>query len=283
MVASSAAVYGDTQGTPAEESRPASPVSPYGFHKFMMEQLCREYSQVFGLETAVLRMFSVYGEGLRKQLLWDCGVKLMADTDSIGLGGTGDELRDWIHIDDAVAMIRHIAPLASVQCPIFNGGSGVAVKVRDIVALLSQSLQRPKRVRFSGISRRGDPIVLVADTARISSTGISCRIPMNSGMQRYADWFKLARNRIMKTNRTFRLPADGVWTGGVNYLETVCRAPCSRAFRPGLRTRRVLQFRRRSQAAGALRISARNPPRLRPGDRARAARRPRGGVGAWTQ
>jgi UDP-glucose 4-epimerase len=81
-----------------------------------------------------------------------------------------------------------------VQCPIFNGGSGVAVKVRDIVALLSQSLQRPKHVKFSGISRRGDPIVLVADTARIGSTGISCRIPMNSGIERYADWFKLARN-----------------------------------------------------------------------------------------
>ena len=49
----------------------------------MMEQLCEEYSQIFGLETAVLRMFSVYGEGLRKQLLWDCSVKLMSDADSI--------------------------------------------------------------------------------------------------------------------------------------------------------------------------------------------------------
>lgn len=194
VVASSAAVYGDTRGTPADESRPSSPVSPYGFHKLMMEQLCHEYSQVFGLETAVLRMFSVYGEGLRKQLLWDCGGKLMAESDSIELGGTGEELRDWIHIDDAVAMMRHVASLAGVSCPIFNGGSGVAVKVRDIVALLSQSLQRPKRVKFSGISRRGDPIVLVANTARITATGISCRVPLNVGMQRYADWFKGARN-----------------------------------------------------------------------------------------
>ena len=75
-----------------------------------------------------------------------------------------------------------------------NGGSGAAVKVRDIVMLLAKSLQRAKRVEFSGISRRGDPLVLVADTARISSTGISCRIPLDDGVQRFADWFKTARS-----------------------------------------------------------------------------------------
>src|SRR6267154_1778273 len=194
VVASSAAVYGDTEGAPADESRRPAPVSPYGYHKLMMEQLCHEYSRVFGLETAVLRMFSVYGEGLRKQLLWDCGVKLMADVESIELGGTGEELRDWILVDDAVAMMLHVAGRASVDCEIFNGGSGVAVRVRDIVALLSKSLQRTVRVEFSGIRRRGDPIVLVADAGRIASAGISCRIPMNVGIQRYADWFKFARN-----------------------------------------------------------------------------------------
>src|SRR5205807_5394499 len=66
VTVSSAAVYGDTRAEPAEETRPVQPVSPYGYHKLMMEQLCQEYSQVFGLRTAILRLFSVYGEGLRK-------------------------------------------------------------------------------------------------------------------------------------------------------------------------------------------------------------------------
>jgi UDP-glucose 4-epimerase len=194
VVASSAAVYGDTGGVPAQESRGAAPVSPYGYHKLMMEQLCHEYSRVFGLQTAVLRMFSVYGEGLRKQLLWDCSVKLMQDAESIELGGTGEELRDWVHVDDAAAMMHRVAELASVDCPIFNGGSGVAVRVRDIVTLLSESLNRSVRVRFSGISRRGDPMVLVADAARLTSVGVSCRVPINLGVRRYADWFKTVRN-----------------------------------------------------------------------------------------
>ncbi len=193
VVASSAAVYGDTAGRPANESRRPAPVSPYGYHKLMMEQLCEEYSQIFGLETAVLRMFSVYGEGLRKQHLWDCSVKLMSDADSIELGGTGEELRDWVHIDDVVIMMHRIAALASVDCPVFNGGSGVGVRVRDIVMQLSKSLRRPVQIRFSGISRPGDPTMLVADSDRIASAGISCRIPLSVGVQRYADWFQAAR------------------------------------------------------------------------------------------
>ena len=148
----------------------------------------------FGLETAALRMFSVYGEGLRKQLLWDCSVKLMAEMESIELGGSGEELRDWIHIDDAVAMMHQVARLASVDCPIFNGGSGVAVRVRDMVTLLSTSLQRTTRVEFTGVRRRGDPIVLVANARRMAAAGGTCRVPINVGVQRYADWFKLARN-----------------------------------------------------------------------------------------
>jgi UDP-glucose 4-epimerase len=193
VVASSAAVYGDSGGTAAQESLPTAPVSPYGYHKLMMEQLCQEYSRVFGLRTAILRLFSVYGEGLRKQLLWDCGVKLMADGESIELGGTGDEVRDWIHIDDAVAMMHQVVVLASDACPVFNGGSGIGVRVRDIVALLAKSLSRPKRIDFSRICRRGDPAVLVADAARLAAAGHTSHVSLNVGVQRYADWFTVAR------------------------------------------------------------------------------------------
>ena len=194
VVASSAAVYGDTGGLAAEESRPAMPVSPYGYHKLMMEQLCQEYAQVFGLQSAVLRLFSVYGEGLRKQLLWDCGVKLMSARDSIDLGGTGEELRDWVHVDDAVAMLDKVVRLASVACPVFNGGTGTGVRVRDIVTLLAQSLRRPKRIEFSQIRRRGDPLALVADATRIETAGHRCDVTLNVGVQRYADWFNVARS-----------------------------------------------------------------------------------------
>lgn len=194
VVASSAAVYGDTGGAPAEESRPLRPVSPYGYHKMMTEQLCQEYARFFGVRVAILRLFSVYGEGLRKQLLWDCSVKLDADGDSVVLGGTGEELRDWVHVDDAVGMLLRVATFASGDCPVFNGGTGVAVPVRAVVTRLAEALRRPQRIVFSGSRRPGDPNVLLADATRITAAGCTAGVSLDEGVRRYANWFRLARD-----------------------------------------------------------------------------------------
>jgi UDP-glucose 4-epimerase len=193
VVASSAAVYGDTAGTAAGESRAPGPVSPYGYHKLMMEQLCQEYSRIFGLPTAIVRLFSVYGEGLRKQLLWDSAVKLDAAGTSVELGGTGDELRDWLQVDDAVSLLYRVAAQASEVAPVFNGGSGVGTTVREMVTLLAAALGSNKDIAFSGHTRAGDPRALVADTARIAAIGHACHVPLTVGVERYAAWF--ARQR----------------------------------------------------------------------------------------
>src|SRR6516162_4694928 len=70
IVASSAAVYGANHVGPISEDATLTPMSPYGEHKLMMEQLCRSYARSFGIGCAVVRLFSVYGPNLRKQLLW---------------------------------------------------------------------------------------------------------------------------------------------------------------------------------------------------------------------
>ena len=75
---SSAAVYGNPEKLPVGEDAPAAPISPYGFHKRQSELLCREFTDVYGMKTAVARIFSAYGEGLRRQVLWDiCRKSLM--------------------------------------------------------------------------------------------------------------------------------------------------------------------------------------------------------------
>ena len=68
---SSGAVYGRATATPIGEESGLAPISPYGFHKMITEDLCRSYGQSFGIRTAIVRIFSAYGTELRKQLLWD--------------------------------------------------------------------------------------------------------------------------------------------------------------------------------------------------------------------
>ncbi|NOT98961.1 MAG: NAD-dependent epimerase/dehydratase family protein, partial [Sideroxydans sp.] len=73
---SSAAVYGQVKTLPIIETAHLNPVSPYGVHKLMAESLCQLYAKEFGLSVAMVRLFSIYGNGLRKQLLWDACKKL---------------------------------------------------------------------------------------------------------------------------------------------------------------------------------------------------------------
>jgi dTDP-glucose 4,6-dehydratase/UDP-glucose 4-epimerase len=68
---SSAAVYGNPSSTPIMEALEPKPVSPYGYHKLLSENLLYEYHRFFNIKTCSLRVFSVYGEGLKKQLFWD--------------------------------------------------------------------------------------------------------------------------------------------------------------------------------------------------------------------
>jgi UDP-glucose 4-epimerase len=91
---SSAAVYGADHSGPIPETAPLSPYSPYGCHKAMMEMLCQSYVRNYGMRITIGRLFSVYGAGLEKQLLWDLCCKLRGNPGVVTLGGTGQELRD---------------------------------------------------------------------------------------------------------------------------------------------------------------------------------------------
>jgi len=68
---SSAAVYGNPAQLPVIEAAITNPLSPYGIHKLQSEQICREFYEFHKIPTCSLRIFSVYGPGLQKQLFWD--------------------------------------------------------------------------------------------------------------------------------------------------------------------------------------------------------------------
>ena len=92
-----------------------APMSPYGQHKLMMEQLCRSYAMIFGLRSTVARLFSVYGPHLRKQLLWDICSRLERNGRTLVLGGTGAEIRDWTDVRDVARLLTKIGELPAAR------------------------------------------------------------------------------------------------------------------------------------------------------------------------
>ena len=74
---SSASVYGVCEDSQINESVNLNPISPYGYHKKIIEQMLEMYSNIYSIKVAIVRFFSIYGPGLRKQLLWDASTKLL--------------------------------------------------------------------------------------------------------------------------------------------------------------------------------------------------------------
>jgi UDP-glucose 4-epimerase len=191
IAASSAAVYGAGHDGAISENANLTPMSPYGRHKLMMEQLCESYATSFGVRSTVLRLFSVYGTHLRKQLLWDICSRLRKGERELLLGGTGAELRDWTDVRDVVRLFVKInAHPRRATFEAINGGSGRGTTVAEIAGMLVESWGGGISVRYSGSVRAGDPFSLLADDARLRGLPFDWQIPVTRGLGDYVSWFK---------------------------------------------------------------------------------------------
>lgn len=184
---SSAGVYGVARTLPIAESASLSPCSPYGVHKKISEDVCACYAKYFGVRTAIVRLFSIYGNGLRKQLLWDACYKLTHG--ETRFFGAGTETRDWLHIDDAVRLLAMAGARASIDCPVANGGAGTGVAVRDVLEELRATCGVEHELQFSGAARAGDPMHYVADISAARAWGWQPTKHWREGVREYAEWY----------------------------------------------------------------------------------------------
>jgi UDP-glucose 4-epimerase len=138
-----------------------------------------------------VRLFSVYGPNLRKQLLWDICSRLEAKEQLLALGGTGNEIRDWTDVRDVARLLSSLAePSLPQTFRVINGGAGRGTSVADIAAHLIRQWGGNTVVRHSGVNRPGDPLSLLADDAMLRHIGFDWRIPLDHGLADYVAWFK---------------------------------------------------------------------------------------------
>jgi UDP-glucose 4-epimerase len=193
IATSSAAIYGARYLGNIKEDSTSDPFSPYGAHKSMLEVLFHSFRESFDLKLGVIRLFSVYGQGLQKQLLWDICQKLetsqTSQTAQIRLHGTGQELRDWIHVQDACSLLLEMA-LAHDMPKVINGGTGTATSILEIANLVIDAWGGNTKIEFSGIGRRGDPASLVADITLARKLGFTPSITIQAGVTNVVSWFR---------------------------------------------------------------------------------------------
>lgn len=132
LFASTNAVTGDVGSTPIDESLPLRPLTPYGATKAAAEMLISAYSACYGVAGAALRFANVYGPGMQaKDSMIPRLMRAARDGGGVQIYGDGEQVRDFIHVDDVVQALflawrtGYVGPLTT--------GSGVSNSVNELV------------------------------------------------------------------------------------------------------------------------------------------------------
>ena len=184
---SSAAVYGCPEKLPVSEACAPRPISPYGAHKWQSEMICAEFSNLFGLRTASARVFSAYGPGLRRQVLWDLCHKAITEG-RIEAQGTGEESRDFLHVLDLCKGLATLAEKASLTGEVYNFGSGQETSIRALAEMVAGALKLDCEISFDGRLPKGTPLNWRADISAIRKLGFTPEVEIQSGVSNYAKW-----------------------------------------------------------------------------------------------
>jgi UDP-glucose 4-epimerase len=186
---SSAAVYGNPPGIPVTEDMPLLPLSPYGWHKLYSEQVSREYYYLYNLQTINLRLFSVYGEYLCKQLFWDIYQKCLRSP-LVELFGSGNESRDFIYIADLMDAIDCIVKRGLFNGEAVNIASGSETTIKEAAEIFCSKIDEIATIKFNKIVKPGDPLNWRADISMVKSFGFVPKTKINEGLSNTAKWLK---------------------------------------------------------------------------------------------
>jgi UDP-glucose 4-epimerase len=144
FASSGGTVYGETERLPLVESAPKLPASPYGTAKLASEYYLATFSQLYGLETVVLRYSNVYGP--RQNPHGEAGVvaifasRVLAGQ-PLTVFGDGDQTRDMVFVRDVAeanlaASDVALPPVDGIDSGAFNIGTGVETSVNDLAETL---------------------------------------------------------------------------------------------------------------------------------------------------
>jgi nucleoside-diphosphate-sugar epimerase len=185
VFASSSSVYGDAASFPTSEAVRPRPISPYGVTKLASEHLCEVYRVNFGLPTASLRLFTVYGPRQRPDMAFSRLVECAVHGGVFELYGDGEQTRDCTFVGDVVRGMRDAAH--SDWVGVANIGGGMQVSMNHVIARLSE-ICAPVEVSRKPPSA-GDVRDTGADTGvAAASFGYRPRTTLDEGLRAMVDW-----------------------------------------------------------------------------------------------
>jgi nucleoside-diphosphate-sugar epimerase len=193
IYAASSSAYGDTPALPKRENMPASPLSPYALQKYIGEQYCHLFTQLYGLETVSLRYFNIFGPRQDPASLYSAVIPKFIDALKNGkrptIYGDGKQSRDFTYIDNVV----HANLLAlSAKClhgEVVNVACGSRISLNQLIRILQQ-IFGSKITPIYEEPRQGDVKHSLADITRAKKVlKYKPKVDIETGLKRTVEYF----------------------------------------------------------------------------------------------
>ncbi len=141
IYSASSSCYGDATKFPTPEEHSTNPLSPYGLQKYVGEQYCKMFSQVYNLDTVSLRYFNVYGERMSLEGAYKLAIPIFANQILNGkpltINNDGEQRRDFTYVGDVVnANILAATNPEDLKGEAFNIGNGDNYTVNELADML---------------------------------------------------------------------------------------------------------------------------------------------------
>ena len=197
VFASSSSVYGVNKKVPFSEEDPIlQTISPYAMTKMAGEQMCSNYSHLYGLRTVCLRFFTVYGPRQRPDLAISKFTRLIEDGQPIDKYGEGHTARDYTFIDDIVdGIVGALNYGSGPLCDIFNLGGSQTVTLNELIAAVEAAVGKKAVIRQLP-EQPGDVPLTSADVGKaVRLLGFRPTVAIEQGVPQYVNWFRQMRRQ----------------------------------------------------------------------------------------
>ena len=176
-------VYGENNNSPSKETDILSPESNYGIIKMMNEKLYEHFSKIYGINVTILRLSGVYGPGKIKGFFPQMFNAINDKTIILKLYNNGNQLRDFVYIDDIIDGILKSINHNSSGFNIFNLSSSNRYSIKEIISIAEKLSNSHIGVEY--IAEKFDAKCLWADNSKAKLVlNFDPKISLNSGIQK---------------------------------------------------------------------------------------------------
>lgn len=196
IYAASSSAYGNQPGMPRRETMTPAPIAPYAVQKLTGELYMKSYWQVYGIETACLRYFNIFGprqdpnspySGVMAKFILQ-----MMRGEVPTIFGTGEQGRDFTFIANAVSanLLAAAAPAEKIGGRTFNVACGGRHTLNETYGILKRLLDFPHPPNY-GPPRLGDITDSEADiSAAREAFGYEPTVSFETGLERTVAWYQ---------------------------------------------------------------------------------------------